>query len=399
MPIDRVTSGQPVIPELKHQPWNAFVDAANAHQLPKKPGSTIVVQDNAETPTCSVKVNATSTAIEYRGVSGLISPALAPTDQMWRGRMLFGQSAPTMGAFALAQREGPVGYFVEADALGIVQCKLFVPTDGDWIARADVDTDATRLRAQPNGSAQILWKDTGTNTTVDAIVRIGNPQNVQLTAVADGVIPAGGTGNVKVWQSGADTNFPITGVELQWMDGGQDISSGKEVLICWFPFENVWRVIGAECEDPPEPVLGQMASAVVGGTQAVTTTAAAINDFDASENFNTPNVTINAGAAEIVIPEPAVDTLYSTDVTVSGSASANNSVVYLDQYVNGVFAGEIGGAEAKQADTTITITGSRYTTIGAIGSTIPVSFRIRGNKSFTFTYGNSIASITKWAEA
>lgn len=65
---------------------------------------------------------------------------------------------------------------------------------------------------------------------------------------ADADIAADGTGTISIWRDGADTGDNIEDVELDWMHGGTKVSLGKEVLIAYFPKEQKWRIIGAECE-------------------------------------------------------------------------------------------------------------------------------------------------------
>lgn len=257
MPIKQVTSGQAIEPEVKARPWNDFVRTANAVQLADLNSQTIINEVPREVPATSVKAEVSGN-VEYRQALGLVNPSLLPTDREWRGRMLFAPSSPLRGQFAMTRREARAGDYAEADAGGIVQCKLQVDTNGEWIDRADIDpTDATRLRAVPNGSAQILWKDTGTGVK-DAIVRIGNPDYVVVVGKSVGTITAGSsTGQMEVWNNTTTQTGYIIGtggtldepIYLDWMAGGLDISADKEIAIVWFPHEGLWRVMHAECED------------------------------------------------------------------------------------------------------------------------------------------------------
>lgn len=69
---------------------------------------------------------------------------------------------------------------------------------------------------------------------------------------ADSAITADSTGTISIYEwdgsTLSDTGDNIEDVRLDWMHGNEDISSGKEVLIMWFPAEKIWRIIGAECE-------------------------------------------------------------------------------------------------------------------------------------------------------
>jgi hypothetical protein len=75
------------------------------------------------------------------------------------------------------------------------------------------------------------------------------PVAVRLIGKSNGTITAGGSGSVDVYSDAAtDTGQNVTAY-LDWMDGGNDISAGKEVRIEWEPLEAIFRVVGAECED------------------------------------------------------------------------------------------------------------------------------------------------------
>ena len=68
-------------------------------------------------------------------------------------------------------------------------------------------------------------------------------------AKADGAITFGSSGTVSIWDGStlADTTVNVTAY-LDWMHGSENISSGKELLIQWFPNRGKWQIIGADCE-------------------------------------------------------------------------------------------------------------------------------------------------------
>jgi hypothetical protein len=94
--------------------------------------------------------------------------------------------------------------------------------------------------------------------------------------VATTAITAGGSGIVTILYDGSAEQW--LGVDhtvtayLDWL--GEDISQGLKVFICYFPEDNKWRVIAAECE--PEPALappghGDFIEASTTQTQAAAT--------------------------------------------------------------------------------------------------------------------------------
>ena len=68
-------------------------------------------------------------------------------------------------------------------------------------------------------------------------------RGLTLEALAPGV-----GGNVQVYFGGATLTISC---HYDWMHGDVQISASKQVLVQYFPEEDKWRVIAAECEDPP----------------------------------------------------------------------------------------------------------------------------------------------------
>ena len=246
-----VRSGDPISEAMTAQTWNYIISAADMVHSRGIASKSTPLGDTEDRPSVLASVeNLTSGVAFKKHLLSIAEPSITPTEANgdFHDRLIFKGEAPEQhkfGVLTASVEEEDVGRCVVA---GVVSCDLFVPTNGAWIDRADYDpTDDTRLLAIPNGSAQILWKDTGTNATVDAIVRLGCPQHVELPAVTDGAITAGSSGSVTVYQTGSTTSYTITAY-LDWMHNSENISSGKQVLIAWFPTEARWRIVGAECE-------------------------------------------------------------------------------------------------------------------------------------------------------
>ena len=79
----------------------------------------------------------------------------------------------------------------------------------------------------------------------------GNNLKIGVTAEA---IAVDSSGSVTIWTGGesvpTETGDTVTAY-LDWMDGGEAISSGKQVLLA--KFGTIWRIIGAECEGNSDP--------------------------------------------------------------------------------------------------------------------------------------------------
>jgi len=252
MTLTRVTKGESVTGSLTAETWNAFIDTANAATYAgDRPGDAKPAE--GELP-CLTALCEAGSQIDQSEIVGIGSPAITPTEdeQTFQDRVSFSAGAVAdvyKGLFGIARTAIPPGTVDLAAVSGVCQCKLYVPANGDWIERADIYTaDKTQLLATPEGSAQILWKSSGTATTVDAIIRFGVPQYVCLPGKTDGAVTANNSVTVSIWSTGSDTFYNVDDVYLDWMHNSEAISVGKEVLIGYFPSEKRWRFVGAECE-------------------------------------------------------------------------------------------------------------------------------------------------------
>ena len=336
-------SGDPVMRHMHASTWNQFLAAADAKMFDTrqdKPDAMVWAREN---PVLTTMFKNTGTDALSRSIRELASPPILPSESSGD----FGQRIAMQGGDPTAASHGRFTVLMQAvlqddssvrsAVNGIVACKLFVPTNGTWIGRADVDvSDGSRLLAHPGGSAQILWKDAGTNTEVDALVRLGNPENVSLLCKPTADLVAGTSGPCEVYSDSATpTGFVITAV-LDWMSGGQTISTGKECVATWFPLENVLRITHAECEDTGS-AAGQLFDSgphVQGVASGVLEPIAA---YDATKNLATSDVTLDALAGTIQLPDitPAAGRLARVNFSASLQAPSNNSAIELVFNVNG----------------------------------------------------------------
>lgn len=341
--VKYVAKGDSFRRELTAAAWNSFADAANFVKLGQQRDPLNFKEDYDRPSLVDVVAHAPLSRLEVLGLDDIgISQTLRDGAFEDIQRPDFLSAVPTsshLGKFALAIDGAETADDVSRSVIaGAYACKLFVPADGDWIARADVDTsDNTRLLSTPNGSAQILWKDTGVNTTVDAIVRLGNPQNVSLVGKTLTNVDPNTTGDVRIWLNRTtDTNYDVPSVHLDWMHNNQPISQDKEVHIKWFPEENLWRFVGAECEELP-PAIGQLGDTGLGTLQSLTTTPVAWNSFDASEDLSTANVTLDAANATITLPaNPTKQDVYRFNYSGVLTPGSPNVTYQIDFTINGV---------------------------------------------------------------
>lgn len=94
-----------------------------------------------------------------------------------------------------------------------------------------------------------VWDDVPMRFVREEASGIWIADNLGVPHVAKGkanaVIAAGATGPVQIFR-GNTSAFTIQ-AKHDWMDGGQDLASGKDVIVQWFDEDLAWRIIGAEC--------------------------------------------------------------------------------------------------------------------------------------------------------
>jgi len=235
---------------MRADTWNAFADAANRKAQPhvaKEAKHQKVAGLQFIGPFVKLDNDAArGMAVAFQGTAftEASNPNKYLTQPVLDGD--YAQDAPGRWGISLG---GKLGTPVRLAMAGVVTADLNVPTNGDWIDRAEIDPlDTTRLVSHPGGSAQILEKS-GTSGDVKAVVRLGLPQNVTYRGKATAEITNDSSGPVEIWTGAAGTGFSVT-AHLGWMNSGAtSIVSGDEVLITWFPIEDKWHIVGSQC--PP----------------------------------------------------------------------------------------------------------------------------------------------------
>jgi hypothetical protein len=275
--LTKVNRGQPLLPEMRADTWNAFIDAAIANRL-QAGGKPLDRQQPRHSQSLSVLVWNNSGSDRDRGhILGIDGLMVTPDDDQnaFRNRPILEGVTPTSahhGKFVVCEEviySDNVGW---GNLAGLAVVKLD-DLSKPW-KLADVDTtDPTRLALTPNGTAQVLWSVTAGNESGNltdwdgnhivtqggdnltdsesyswAMVRLGVPQAITYAGMADGNISVDSSGTISLYDDGSDTGENVTAY-LDWMHGDEQVSSGKEVLVTWFPMESKWRITAAECED------------------------------------------------------------------------------------------------------------------------------------------------------
>lgn len=277
MKLTRVNRGQPILPEMRADTWNAFIDAAVAHRM-RAGGQPLDVKPTIRRMSASALVfNDSGTDCEAGDVLGIDGMMIGPADNLrgFRNQPILQGVAPAadhLGKFAICEEVIPdqgIGWAVVA---GLAFTRLDDPSK-PW-RRADIDAgDQTRLAMAPNGTAAVMWsvaggEEVGGLTTQDgdrlitqggdsltdgenygwALVQVGVPETISYPGVADSTISVDSSGVVSIWVDGEDSGEDVT-AHLDWMHGDEQISADKQVIVTWFPLDAKWRITAAECED------------------------------------------------------------------------------------------------------------------------------------------------------
>lgn len=130
------------------------------------------------------------------------------------------------------------GYAV---ATGIVQCLVDI-TDAD-MTHCSFSDGEPYAQGNYGGPWRIVWMP-GTGSAQKCLVNCGDPLYIRK-ARSTSTITASGSGTANVYLDGASVGS-VT-VYYDWMTGGGNIGTTTDLLIEYFPDQDKWVVIGAEC--------------------------------------------------------------------------------------------------------------------------------------------------------
>lgn len=183
-------------------------------------------------------INGSNASVERGGVLGLDSAALTPTNNaagFWDHVVMNGVTpavATHTGNFVITIDPIPAGKLGRAWISGIAQVRLDVTAATDTFA--DVEASTGYLKTGTRGSAQIVWKDSGTGKGSDGkgilgIVRLGNPQAfAQVVTLSSNGGSAGDAGTMTSWTY--DAFDLITGAKLNGDSPLPLTGNGQRVL-------------------------------------------------------------------------------------------------------------------------------------------------------------------------
>ena len=173
----KVRSGEPLA--IPAQAYNAFIDAATdfrnrtastgRHATPStRQADIVLVRNDSGAPQ------------DQFAVLGIDTPVIDPADNEseFTSRVVLSCVTPAVdtheGRFVILAEPLAGGMMGRAYIAGVCPVQVNVSDEAHTFATI-IDADATQLASATSGSAQILWKESGTGTKW-AIVRIGNAQ-------------------------------------------------------------------------------------------------------------------------------------------------------------------------------------------------------------------------------
>lgn len=238
--LQRLRSGEKLT-SISASTWNAFVD------------TTLKVRDAGGVTPGAVDV--ATTILKVRNNAGATIPlgyAIKIGDPVLNrpGLQIYAGTAPgslrdIIGVTLEPIRPANIGLVavtgVVRATVNIIDAKI---PNVDWAAGAPY------LHTHLAGRHRIMTTldNTFTGQVEVTLMLAGNHQTSWRGIAAEDLLPDVG-GSVEVFYSGGTRTITA---KYDWMHGGVKISSGKKVLVDFFRDEGYWRVIGAECEDPPE---------------------------------------------------------------------------------------------------------------------------------------------------
>ena len=246
--VPQVSKGEKIGPHATADTWNAFADAANGYSRRVGPAKQPLHQKQQLTAFVGpfVRLDNDATRGQVVAFDGTTFDYADNNDKYMTQPILEGDYADDEPGRWGVSMGGRLGKATRLAMAGVVSVDLHVPPNGDWIDRCEIDpTNTKRLVSHPGGSSQILEKS-GSSGDVKAVIRFGTPQNVSYRAKTTVQISSGSSGNVDLYNLGA-TGFTVV-AHLGWMNhDNKPIEANSEVLVMWFPTEERWHIIGAQC--------------------------------------------------------------------------------------------------------------------------------------------------------
>lgn len=189
--LKRVLPGEPFRPSAAA--WNAMLDAAR--KIAEMDASAMRSMSATREPATVPVKNPTASAWETGYIVGLGAPLFTPTDNLgeFKFRPTIIGAVPTMASheakWGVCAEQIPAGKIGRVVVDGVAVCQVTVTAATSGLNGVElVDGDATKARLVADGSARVLWRETGTGTKW-AMIRfgsgsLGSPFHARITGAA-----------------------------------------------------------------------------------------------------------------------------------------------------------------------------------------------------------------------
>lgn len=245
-----VREGQNLDQALSAGAWNQMLDFLNTNP-PISTAERVHLFGGANKSYLNVK-NGHSVDLPEGSVLGIGDPLIDPSTDLgqFRRRAIWTGVLPTAnhyGKFVVLTQPCRVNKIVRAVVCGEAITKVDIKVAGHDTCDIEVN-NASNLVSGFHGSADILWKPTGTGVKW-CLIRWPSGSLRWIIGTMDADISPGESKVMTVFNPSSyiATTIKET-VHLKWTTGGQPISSGKQVACLWNRAAAHWLIQWADCE-------------------------------------------------------------------------------------------------------------------------------------------------------
>lgn len=246
----KVRTGDPL--NIPAATFNTFIDSARDFLQRQNALKRNRAKDTRNSGIILVK-NASGSDRERFHILGITEPVISPTDNedQFKNRVALKGETPNeddhLGKFVILLEPLKAGSLGLAMAMGV--CPVRINIEKEEYACADVnDGNAASLKSGTSGSAQILWKESGTGVKW-AIVRIG--VNTSGTSVNPKILSGtGATADTETWDI-TDQPEGCDGVTVLWHRTYWSGTSGDPVYLFTRTgtFDSAGRLVAVSAEE------------------------------------------------------------------------------------------------------------------------------------------------------
>ena len=259
--LGRVNPGDPL--RLPAQTFNIFCDTAEEVARMRKQNAAGVPQGRDVNTTLVTIRNDTGGDLDRFSIVGLGDPLIDNSDNLaeFKNRITFKGETPDLdahrGKFAILMEPIADGKLGKAAIAGVCQVLINVG-DADHCFAEIEDGQSGRLLSGASGSAQILWKESGTGVGKWGLVRFGPGLRQQARWIRFSLDAAllftdmSRTATVLEFWDGDDPDPEAAGVTVQNCALGGSVylfagAAGAIGLACYEPGYDRYRIVNLQC--------------------------------------------------------------------------------------------------------------------------------------------------------